>query len=431
MKKIYFTSTFFYLLGTSCLLFVFGVLNPLAFSLGIVLLCIVLVLCMRDISTLFSKNTLVDFIRILPEKLSHGEDNEVHLYLKNHLPTALFATIIENIPVQLQIFDFQLKLALPPLQEDKYTYIIHPTTRGAYEWGNTLLLLQVRKGGLIARKVVFEAGAEIPCYPQQQSYHYINAIKEEKAMQRIGQSMEFEHIREYHRGDDPRHINWKASAKRGDLMLNRYSEEKSQEIYCLIDLSRNMAPLFQGKTYLDYAVNASLALSKAVVLQDDKAGLVTFSNQSAEFLPAGTTWRQIGRINESLYRLESAYEEANFEYLYQFIRIRIRKRSLLFLFTNFENENALSRNLRYIIELSKHHLLIMVLFEDAELLAFLKESNEGTLLEKTMVADALRKKQLIAKELRKLGIPCVLSHPAQLNSNSIGKYLNIKKQQIL
>jgi uncharacterized protein (DUF58 family) len=79
-------------------------------------------------------------------------------------------------------------------------------------------------------------------------------------LRKLGQSMEFEQIKEYVRGDDYRNINWKATARRGGLMVNNFTDERSQQIYCVINKGRTMKMPFAGMTLLDYAINASLVL---------------------------------------------------------------------------------------------------------------------------------------------------------------------------
>ena len=92
--------------------------------------------------------------------------------------------------------------------------------------------------------------------------------------------MEFEHIKEYVVGDDFRTVNWKATARRGALMVNNYQDEKSQQVFCLIDKGRVMKMPFEGMTLLDYAINASLAMSSVAIKKDDKAGLITFQHKN-------------------------------------------------------------------------------------------------------------------------------------------------------
>ena len=107
-----------------------------------------------------------------------------------------------------------------------------------------------------------------------------------KRIRRVGHNTEFEQIKEYVKGDDYRTINWKASARRHQLMVNVYQDERSQQIFNVIDKGRVMQQAFRGMTLLDYAINASLVLSYVAMHKEDKAGIVTF-NEKFDPSPAG------------------------------------------------------------------------------------------------------------------------------------------------
>jgi uncharacterized protein (DUF58 family) len=104
-----------------------------------------------------------------------------------------------------------------------------------------------------------------------------------KKMRRIGHSMEFDQVKNYVAGDDYRTVNWKATARKGDLMVNSFTDEKAQHIYCVIDKSRAMKMPFEGLSLLDYAINASLILSSVALVKQDKAGLITIAGKNRKF----------------------------------------------------------------------------------------------------------------------------------------------------
>src|SRR5690606_19457681 len=107
-----------------------------------------------------------------------------------------------------------------------------------------------------------------------------------KKIRKIGHNMEFEQVREYVPGDDIRTLNWKATARHATYMVNQYQDEKSQQVYCLIDKGRVMQMPFEGMTLLDYAINSTLIFSNVAIKKDDKAGYLTFTNRIGNFLPA-------------------------------------------------------------------------------------------------------------------------------------------------
>ena len=164
-------------------------------------------------------------------------------------------------------------------------------------------------------------------------------------MRKIGHSMEFEQIKEYVRGDDYRTLNWKATARHGNFMVNTYTDERSQQIYCLINKGRVIKMPFEGMTLLDYAINASLVLSSVALQKQDKAGLITFAQQLDAFIAADKKPTQISNILETLYKQQTNFLEPDFEKLFSVVRNRITQRSLLILFTNFESFESLEREL--------------------------------------------------------------------------------------
>jgi len=216
-----------------------------------------------------------------------------------------------------------------------------------------------------------------------------------KKIRRVGQTTEFDQIKEYVRGDDPRNINWKASAKSTDLMINHYEDERSQPVYCLVDKGRLMRSPFEGLTLLDYAVNSALVMS---------------------------------RILETLYNQKTYYKESNFELLATYVRRTLKSRSLLLLYTNFDNLSSFKRQLPYLRMLGKKHLLVVVFFENTELDELIQnEPKDSEGIYTQVIAEQIAlEKQLIVKELKKNGIFAILTPPADLNVNTINKYLELK-----
>src|SRR5690606_31481694 len=99
-----------------------------------------------------------------------------------------------------------------------------------------------------------------------------------RKIRKLGHTSEFDQIKSYVLGDNIRHINWKASAKNNHLMVNMYQDERAQPIYSIIDRGRVMKMPFNNMSLLNYALNASLAISYIAIKKSDKAGIISFSN---------------------------------------------------------------------------------------------------------------------------------------------------------
>ena len=138
-------------------------------------------------------------------------------------------------------------------------------------------------------------------------------------------------------------------------------------------------------------------------------------------------------ILETLYNINTDFAESDFSRLYVDIKRRIKSRSLLLLYTNFETLDALHRQLPYLQAIAKTHLLVVIFFENTELAAMAKEPAETTraIFQKTIAEKFIYEKKLIANELKKYGIQAILTAPENLTINTINKYLEIKARGLL
>lgn len=254
-----------------------------------------------------------------------------------------------------------------------------------------------------------------------------------KKIRRIGHNQEFELIKEYVLGDDFRTVNWKATSRRSKLMVNHYQDERSQQVYSLIDKGRVMQMPFNGLSLLDYAINASLVISNIALKKSDKAGLITFQDNVNTILPASRHNNQMNNIMEGLYNQKTAYPESDYSALHTMVRRKIAQRSLLLLFTNFETVFALYRQLPYLISLSRLHLLVVVIFENTELHQLIDNpaSDLKEVYHKTIAERFQFERKLIANELNKHGIQPLLTKPENLTINTINKYLELKARNLI
>ncbi len=204
----------------------------------------------------------------------------------------LQATIIDELPNQLQERNFKIEKTLEP-GRNTAVYKMRPIDRGIYKFGSLNVLLE---GPLhfyqTSRRIAFES--EIAVYPSMKQMHETELLAfsrmarpyGHKRYKRIGQSYEFEQISPFTEGDDYRSINWKATGKTRELMVNHYQDERSQNLYCVISKGRAMKMAFRHVTYLDYAINATLAISNVALKKYDNVGLITFSNKIGTALRA-------------------------------------------------------------------------------------------------------------------------------------------------
>ncbi len=440
MRHLYLTNRFFGLFGAVALLFVIGYGLPFLFPVAVTFFILAVAVTVADVVLLFHQKINVEAERRLPKMLSLSDSNKISLEIVNRSPRKLHLTVIDELPVQFQKRDFEKTLEVKGGEERVLTYELTPVTRGEYEFG-VVNLYASTQFGLVQRR--FRAGEPMtaPVYPsvvQMKQYELLafNRLNNQQGLRkirRIGHSYEFEQIKNYVRGDDYRSLNWKATGRANRLMVNQYEDERSQQVYCIIDKSRAMKMPFNGLSLMDYAINTSLAILNIALRKYDKAGLITFSDTIGSTIKADRRANQLNKILHALYNEKERPLEANYELLYHIARKLVNGRSLLLLYTNFESMYALERVLPLLRRINNFHLLVVIFFENTEVQDFAKQeakSLEG-IYTQTVAQNFLAEKAAMAQVLRQHGIQTVLTRPEDLSMNTINKYLELKSRGMI
>lgn len=393
-----------------------------------------------DYLLVFSQKDAVLAQRILPEKLSNGDENAVKVDIKNNYSFKINVKVIDEIPFQFQKRDFLIRKEIQSGKNILFQYFLEPKERGEYNFG-ALNVYASSPIGFISKRFIFQRDTSLASYPSfvHLRKYELMALQNEfllggiKKIRKLGHTMEFEQIKEYVPGDDVRTINWKATSKTNRLMVDQFQDEKSQRIFMLIDKGRTMKMPFNGLSLLDYSINATMALSHIILKKGDRAGMMTFSKKAENKVAAENKSGQLRKISEALYNIKTDFFESDFNRLYQDVKYSINQRSLVLLFTNFETLDGLNRQMKYLRGIAKNHLLVVVFFKNTEIQKLIHtnpESMQGIYDE--IIAEKFEfEKKLIIQELRKYGIYSVYTLPENLNVEVINKYLEIKARGIL
>lgn len=436
----YLRNRFFWCMGALVVAFAAGFWWPPLYFAAQVALLAFMVLVVVDGLILFARNYRFRIRRKLPRVLSLGDGTTVKIELQNRNRLKLRIGLIDELPYQLQIRDYYQELSLAPEEQVVLDYNIRPLSRGAYAFGDIILFLSTTLG-LLERRYTKSAAMELPVYPSivQMKQFELRAFERTsmpgglKQMRRIGHSYEFDQIKNYVRGDDYRSINWKATGRRAQLMVNQYEDERAQQVYCIIDKSRVMRMPFDGLTLMDHAINTSLVLSNIALKKHDRAGLLTFSDKLGAVVKADSKAAQLNKILQTLYKESERSTEANYELLYYFSRKLVSGRSLMVLFTNFESMYALDRALPILRRISAFHLLVVVFFENTAIRDFANKAPhtvEG-IYQQTVARKFLAEKGAMVQKLKQFGIQAVLTRPEDLSMNTINKYLELKARGLI
>lgn len=436
---MYLTRRFYILFTCLTLLTGFGYVFPLLFTAAKLLWAGFVLLVAGDALLLYHRRGM-DARRDCADRFSNGDRNEVRIHLKSEYPFPVRLTVIDEAPAVFQRRDIDYRVRLRAGAGRTVGYSLVPTQRGVYSFGHIRCFIRTAVG-LVERRYTLGSAEDVKVYPSflMLNRYELLAISDNltemgiKQIRRVGNNTEFEQIKDYVQGDDYRTVNWKASARRHQLMVNVYRDERSQQIFSVIDKGRVMQRSFRGMTLLDYSINAALVLSYVAMRREDKAGLITFADRLDTFVAPSRRTGQMQRLLESLYAQQTNFGETDFSSLCANVHKQVGKRSLLVVYTDFSGMTALRRQLAYLKLLSRWHRVLVVFFEDAEMKAYIRSPKQSTedYYRHVIAEKFVYEKRMIVSTLRRQGIYSLLTTPESLSVDVINKYLEMKQRQIL
>ena len=436
---MFLTKRFYIIFACLTLLCGLGYVYPILFTAAKILLCPFVVITLIDAFMLYSRRALTAE-RSCADRFSNGDENVIKLRFASEYTFPVWLTIIDEAPKVFQRRDISYTTQLAAKGENEIRYTLTPVKRGVYSFGRIRCFVRTRIG-LVERRYNLSKERDVAVYP---SYLMLNryellAMSNHltemgiKKLRRVGNNTEFEQIKDYVPGDDYRMMNWKASARTHQLKVNVYRDERSQQIFSVIDKGRVMQQSFHGMTLLDYSINAALVLSYVAMHRDDKAGLITFTDKMDTFVAPSRRTGQMQRLLDALYMQETDFGESDFSNLCVNVRKQVSKRSLFIIYTNFSSMTALNRQLSYLKLLSRWHRVLVVFFEDSEMNDYIQTPKRSIeeYYQHVIAEKFTYEKRLIVSTLHQHGIYSILTTPERLSVDVINKYLEMKQRQVL
>lgn len=435
MKSVYINDRLYWLIGGLVVFFLFSFGFPLIFPLVQLALVLLFLLVLIDAILLYRMKKGISAYRSLSSQIGLGDETRIKIRITNHYNFTIQVQVYDELPIQFQERDFIMDVEVTSGNKSDLEYEIRPIERGEYHFGKLNGYVSSFLG-LLQRRYALNEEQVVKVYPsiaqmknmELLALSRISTLSGIKKLRRIGHNYEFEQIKEYVIGDDIRSINWKATGKRNELMVNQFQDERAQQVYLVIDKSRSMELRFREMRYLDYAINSALVMANIALKKYDKAGLITFSKKAGATLKAERSKIQLRKILEQLYNEKTSENEADYDLLMSLTRKMLYGRSLILLYSNFETLVSLERVLPYLRRLNKLHLLVVIFFEDEEIEAFSEHRAEkiDLIYQVTLAGRYLNQKRKMNAILQSHGIQTILTTPANLSIATVNKYLELK-----
>lgn len=378
--------------------------------------------------------------REVAEILSVGAKNTVEITASHHGTRFLRVEISDEPPEPSRTTKLPIVLELPPERERTATYSLEPQRRGAAEFGCLHLRFSSRLGlWLLAERR--PAPLAVRVYPNIQAVERFDllAMRDRLAATGLrfwrtrGAEGEFDRLREYRREDESRHIDWKATAKHGNLISREFTIERDQHVVILVDCGRTMAQESEGVSHIDRAINATVILSHIALRQGDNVSVIAFSNRMERCIGPVRGRSAIHGIVRALHDLQPREETSDYGLVWEELDRRQRKRALVLLITHALDEQHLRTIAAHIRPLRRTHLLLCSFLRDVALHDFAAQVPESDLqaFEVAAAGELLVAQADGLAKLEKAGASVVEVPPNELSTIVINRYLEIKARHQL
>jgi uncharacterized protein (DUF58 family) len=249
----------------------------------------------------------------------------------------------------------------------------------------------------------------------------------------LGDGSEFESLREYARGMDPRAIDWKASARHRKLFADEYRAERDHQVVLSIDTGRLMREPLEGLARVDHAIHAALLLGYVALRTGDRVGLHAFDERPRLFVPPTGGLDTFARLQAGAAGLRETTAESNFTLGLLDLATRLRRRSLVVVLTDFVDSVTAGLMVENVARLVRRHLVVFVALRDPELDAIKDARPDGTLgLYRAVTAsDLLRERSVVLRRLERMGVRVVDAAPRDLAAGLLSTYLRARRRELV
>lgn len=384
------------------------------------------------------KESVILVERMGEDKLYFKDINKIEFKVKNTYEKPLKIELKDDLPsLHFNIHSSGLLGTLEPGQEAVFSYELIPSKRGSYVFQNIYLRYHGILG-LCKKYAVIERPFEYKVYPNLKNISKYRLIVQKNRLltagnRRVslrGMGTEFESLKEYVEGDDYRKINWMATARENKLIVNQYEAEKNQPVYILIDTGRSMSYSIRGYKKLDFSINAAIILSDIVNQKGDNSGLMIFNTEVSKIIPPGKGDSHRNELMEALYHIEDTKLSSDYQGAFLELANRQKRRSIVFIFTDFETGEESKELISAISILSKRHVPVIITIENESLKAItLSDGNAlKDIYNKAMAEELLLNRKNIIRSLNQNGILCIESPAEDFAINTVNQYLLLKQR---
>ncbi len=394
----------------------------------------------------FALGRRVDVDRQVAAIFSVGRPNLVMLHLRNRSGRTLRGAIADDPLEACEAVGNPGSFEIGPHGTATVRSEVTPSRRGPRAFG-AASVRYTSPLGLMARQERTPIEGAVDVYPDVHAARALELLRRQGrqdarmgSLRVRGGDTEFERLRPYQVGDEIRHVDWRASARRDDLTVRQFQAESNQNVVFAIDVGRGMrgeaSPARDetgGLTAIDHALNAALLAADVALRGGDKAGLLAFDETPRTFVPPMGGRAGGRRLTRAAYALEAGLAASDYHAAMSFLRTQVRVRSLFIVFTNLLDPRSAKELASAVRGLMPRHLPLVVLLRDTDVesLATAPSATAEDLYVRAAAAETLAWRDALIRGLRNAGVLVLDAKPSETTPELVKAYLDVKARRLL
>jgi uncharacterized protein (DUF58 family) len=376
--------------------------------------------------------------REAPPAFSLGRPGEVHYWWRNAAGRRARLRVREMRPDLLGGIQAARAIVIAARGTLRETLPVVPVRRGHEAAGAAFAIDSVGPLGLGIRRARLAVPWEVRVYPALTTVRRRAAVAQalrrrelgRQPYRRLGEGRLFESLRDFVPGDDPRHVDWKATARRRKLITRQFEAERRQHVLLVLDAGRLLTADIAGVARTDYVVQAALELAYAAAQHDDNVGVMVFADGVKHFVAPQRGRRGLKQVLDVLADVTPTLVEPDYPGAFHYLAARNRKRALTVVFTDVIDRLASEALVANLATLRPRHLPLAVTLRNPELdgIATLRPVAARDAWRKAAAEELLRAREEALSHMRRSGVVVLDVPPARAAEAVVDKYLELKRR---
>lgn len=382
----------------------------------------------------------IHVVRTWSGSLTIGAPAQVHLEIHNRGDTALEVRVADYVSGQLRRDLPEIEVAVPPRGSSQVTYDIAPSARGDVTMGDVALRWR-DAWALVDRWALVPLAQTVRVYPsleegRRQSLYLIRSRQiaiEKRRARRFGGGRDFENLRDYRQGDEPRDISWTVSAKRGKLVTKVYQPERSQTVWLLVDAGRLLRARIGSRTILDETVTAALTLAQVALASGDRVGLLAYGRRIQHRIAPSRGAGHLRGLIEALATVHADGVEADHAGAAAAMLAAQKRRALIVWLTDVAETAGVPEVIEHALRMAPTHVVLFGVVRQPEIsaLAAAVPESPAALYRVMSAQETIERREVLLHGLRQRGALVAEMSPAALSEGLVDRYLEVKERGLL